>query len=95
LVAQKYAEIDKYAKQKYLCQPPPKKCQIKKIWHKNMPVGNTVHQGHHAFRPTIFFGRHFEQRECSLPFLLFVWHTVFNNLFPMFIHSRAVLSDRL
>ena len=30
-----------------------------------------------------FFRRHFEQGKCSLPYLLFVWHTVFSNLFQM------------
>jgi len=37
----KYAKFDKYAKPKIFVPTTSKICQIKKIWHKNMPVGNT------------------------------------------------------
>jgi len=58
LVAQKYAKTDKYAKPKYaetdkyvkpkyakqnIFMPTTSEiCQISNIWHKDMPVGNTV-----------------------------------------------------
>jgi len=40
-VCQKYAKFDKYAKPKIFMLITSKKCQISKIWHKNMPIGNT------------------------------------------------------
>jgi len=46
-------------------------------------MAENISLGHHAFWPTNFFRRHFEQRKYSWPYLLFVWHTVFNNLFQM------------
>jgi len=42
LIVEKYAKFDKYAKPKIFMPTTSKKCQIVKIWHKNMPVGNTV-----------------------------------------------------
>jgi len=44
LVVETYAKIakfDKYAKPKIFMPTTFRKCQISKIWHKNMPVGNT------------------------------------------------------
>jgi len=38
---EKYAAFHKYAKPKTFMPTTSKKCQISKIWHKNMPVGNT------------------------------------------------------
>jgi len=40
-VVEKYAKFDKYAKPKIFLRTTSKKWQISKIWHKNMPVGNT------------------------------------------------------
>jgi len=40
----KHAKFAKYAKPKIFMPTTSKKCQILKIWHKNMPVGNTVCQ---------------------------------------------------
>jgi len=42
LVVGKYAKFDKYAKPKIFMPTTSKKCQIQKIWHKNMLVGNTA-----------------------------------------------------
>jgi len=46
-VVEKYGKFDKYAKLKTFMETTSKKCQISKIWHKNMPVGNTacLHDG--------------------------------------------------
>jgi len=37
----KYAKFDRYAKPKVFMPTISKKCQISKICHKTMPVGNT------------------------------------------------------
>jgi len=41
-VVEKYAKFDKYAKPKIFMPTTSKKRQTSKIWHKNMPVGNTA-----------------------------------------------------
>jgi len=64
--------------------------------------GQDVRFGHHSFRPTIFLVdvlSNVTLHKCSLPYLLFAWHTVFNNLFQMAarvysLHSGAMLSDK-
>jgi len=40
----KYSKFDKNAKPKILMPTTSKKCQISKIGHKNMPVGNNALQ---------------------------------------------------
>ena len=41
----KYGKFNKYAKPKIFMSTTSKRCQIFLIWHKNMPVGNTVREG--------------------------------------------------
>jgi len=42
LVVQKYAKFDKYAKPKYLCQPPPKNAKFQKFGIKICQLATLV-----------------------------------------------------